>query len=650
MNPLPSVEFSVLGRGIRITDFFNQGAFGRIYRTNDPEFLVKVAEPGEEVAAALGLVEYRERARLRYQALVARKFSLDAELDCLPRMKQEALVPDGSRAPCFLMKLARGEPLRPDLPRPGSGNLVTAKGVVAAFRKLHALGVVQVDVKLDNIIRLPNGDVRLIDVDGGSLRGGFVPMGEVSDAFAAPEVYRPGIEPGDFEGHLIAEHWAVAVLLYRLLVDGKGPFPIAGVEQPYPRNYIAGLQGKAPEWPRRFQSHLMAQRKLPIAVCKNFERTFRSSNAHQRTDLTGWQLVLRGWQSGEYDQPIGFSPPLRTPAPPVAVPLVLPLPAKGLQPGIGVALGFVGSLVLGALLLSAVLQRQPPTAPTVEATDNIVVDYGPLQHGLRRYSSNPFSVPTWSYGGGAGITLDLTSAAVRSTETVLTFRAVGGPRPDLLLYEPPKAGKPHFINRMGMVSEELYLLDGTGAKLYSLSGFEGGSQSWFNTSARRINIAPGEVVELAVRFSAVSESASTLTFVSPRLNGWQAEWRWNDIPLRGVEVVAEEKASKLPPVSRLEDPNDGIARESDSATARFRANLRAEPRPLAPAAPPPFERPTPSEAAQSSLELAQSLFSEHRYDEARQACNRALEVDPGNSRARELLRTIERTLAVLSQP
>ena len=299
MSDLPTVDFFVDGRQARITEFFNQGAFGRIYTTSVDGYLVKVAEPSEEVLDSQDLGEYRDRARKRYQELVARNFPLDQELDCLPRIKGEAVLPDGSSAPCYLMKRARGQPLNPGSLNPGKWNLPTAMRVEAAYRKLHSLGVVQVDVKLDNIIRLSSGDVRLIDVDGGALRGGFVPMGALSDAFAAPEIYVPGLDPQDFEGHRFAEHWAVAVLLYRLLVDEKGPFPIAAVRDPYPANYVANLGGRLPEWPRGFQRQLMVKRGLTSAVYGCFATTFSPKSATVRTDLTRWRRVLHAWASGE---------------------------------------------------------------------------------------------------------------------------------------------------------------------------------------------------------------------------------------------------------------------------------------------------------------------------------------------------------------
>lgn len=239
---------------------------------------------------------------------------------------------------------------------------------------------------------------------------------------------------------------------------------------------------------------------------------------------------------------------------PSAVPGLVPVGAgtsSHITRRIGAAIGvLIGVIVLVSVLASLSKLQSPQTKTLTASTEHALVDRGPLRPGLRRYSNTPFAVRTWFFDRLGGVDCSLMSVIVRQRETVLNCRIVGGARPRYLLYEPPKAGKPHFNNRIGMVSEELYLIDGTGAKLYSLSGFEGGSQSWFNTYARRINIAPGEVVDLTVRFPAVSESTSRVTFVSPSLNGWQAQWRWNDIPLRGMEVVAEEALINPPWLSR----------------------------------------------------------------------------------------------------
>lgn len=81
----------------------------------------------------------------------------------------------------------------------------------------------------------------------------------------------------------------------------------------------------------------------------------------------------------------------------------------------------------------------------------------------------------------------------------------------------------------------------------------------------------------------------------------------------------------------------------------MREKLRIKSPPAAPAAV-PSEPATPSESVQSDIKLAQYFFGERQYDEAKRACERSLALDPSISRARELLRTIVRTLTVLRQP
>ena len=143
------------------------------------------------------------------------------------------------------------------------------------------------------------------------------------------------------------------------------------------------------------------------------------------------------------------------------------------------------------------------------------------------------------FGSGAGLDVQLLAANIRSHEVELSFRVRAEKQQEFLLYEPP-GGSAHVRNVMGREVavdrslEELYLLDDSGAKHYSTTGFVGGQQANFDlyNFTRRIKVGSKEEVVLTAIFPVEVKSTSSLTFVSPSLGKWQREWRWPGIVLK----------------------------------------------------------------------------------------------------------------------
>ena len=123
--------------------------------------------------------------------------------------------------------------------------------------------------------------------------------------------------------------------------------------------------------------------------------------------------------------------------------------------------------------------------------------------------------------GSTGVDIRLISARVDLEGIVISFGVRAGERPDYLLFF-PQNWKDVFGYDAG-----LYIEDPSGRRSFSISGFTGGHQSAFNRSVKRIDIAAREEVIVSARFPTMS--GSSLSFVSPRQNGWQSEWRWDGI-------------------------------------------------------------------------------------------------------------------------
>lgn len=141
--------------------------------------------------------------------------------------------------------------------------------------------------------------------------------------------------------------------------------------------------------------------------------------------------------------------------------------------------------------------------------------------------------------GGGGLEVQLLSAAFSERQFEVSFRVRSDDRGGFLLYEPPggSARTRNIFGKQVMVDrdlQEIYLSDDWGKKYYSTTGLAGGKQVNFDlyNFTRRINLAPREEVVLTASFPPLDGNASFVTFVSPGLSKWQAEWRWPAISLK----------------------------------------------------------------------------------------------------------------------
>jgi hypothetical protein len=213
----------------------------------------------------------------------------------------------------------------------------------------------------------------------------------------------------------------------------------------------------------------------------------------------------------------------------LGLPAVTPRSPSGISPTLIFLVCGVAVVAYVAIWLT--LMTRPLT--TSRAVNRIVVPRPevPLKMGVRHYNTPSRHVQTWGFGGGTGVDVQLVQANVEPKGIEVVFRVHAGDHGDLLLYEPP--GSKH--QRQNDTNfEELYVQDETGARFYSTTGLIGGRQSSFNNYnlIRRVNFGPREEVVLSARFPSISTKTSTITFVSPALNGWQNEWRWSPIALR----------------------------------------------------------------------------------------------------------------------
>lgn len=231
--------------------------------------------------------------------------------------------------------------------------------------------------------------------------------------------------------------------------------------------------------------------------------------------------------------------PPAAPEPPVApsgIPIYQPPPAR-ISPAAPVKRGTPGWVkllaILAILFMLFSLASNGEQPREERTTDTAVIDtmvtampHPQLQRGVRRYTPNPFHLPTWASGPAVDAAVDmvLTSVIVRDHETLVTFDI----RSDYYA---------------AILYDQLYLIIDGATTLRSTSGLEGGRQSRFDDvgRVRRIDILPGESVVLVARFPQLPDDAKTLKFASPRLEGRQSGWAWEGIELREITVFPEEQ-------------------------------------------------------------------------------------------------------------
>jgi hypothetical protein len=316
------------------------------------------------------------------------------------------------------------------------------------------------------------------------------------------------------------------------------------------------------------QKHLNAAYEIlgdPVKRAR-YDSTRSESSARTRPPEQDYSTAGRSYYETphpEAENQSEYSPP---PAPTRAY--EEPTPAS--KPGIGgvlliAALAFMtislircaGGVVHSSRTLGALETRTPPPATPIPYNPREHFIVNPLSvetptpqapktpalvYGLRPVNSDWMQLRSWTDFGfhqrpipdaprGAGIAIQLAYVNVQPTQIEIGFR-VYSPRgtPEVLLYDPKEVTGNTLVPGTP-VNERLFLLDDKGRKVYSTTGFIGGSQSPFNRLARAIKIPPSGVVSLSCWFPMMAKDATKIKFVSPEpdpLN--QDEW-WFEIPI-----------------------------------------------------------------------------------------------------------------------
>jgi hypothetical protein len=303
-----TIESSQYGKHLMIGKERNRGGQGRIWQTDDPCVLLKQFEPAFITDDPARQEMVRHKAERIYHALCVVNKGTQVELRSLPREYVSLMG-----KPCYLMEKAEGELLQTILrgqDTPQEERLALGCALARAMRLLHAGQMIHVDVHPENyiVLRTPTGwIVYILDIDGGGLfspPGPIYPMSQPKRIYKAPELAARKWQQLHKENLFFApDDWALAVLLYQLLVDYEGPFcsvrkhPDSAVTNyaPYPP---FAYREPGTHWPLPWQEAVMSRAALPDQVISYFYATFQyrfaltEKNKSPRPTAEQWEAAL----------------------------------------------------------------------------------------------------------------------------------------------------------------------------------------------------------------------------------------------------------------------------------------------------------------------------------------------------------------------
>ncbi|MBM3855794.1 MAG: serine/threonine protein kinase, partial [Verrucomicrobia bacterium] len=165
-----SARYDVLG-------LLGSGSSADVYRVRDlasgEERALKVLrDPGDAAAVLAFRREFLLLLRMRHPALV--------------NVHEFEVLPDGR--PAFSAEVVSGDSLGALAPLPGPEAIAAVRDLALALDHLHRAGLVHCDLKPDNAVRMPEGNVKLLDLGlaqaPGEGRAGGTPV------YMAPEIAR----------------------------------------------------------------------------------------------------------------------------------------------------------------------------------------------------------------------------------------------------------------------------------------------------------------------------------------------------------------------------------------------------------------------------------------------------------------------------
>lgn len=262
-------------KSVKLISAGPSGGEGTIYTTSIPNIVAKIYKP-----------EKLDRAKFEKLSLMMTK-SINCEGVCFPLA---LLYNDKNEFVGYLMNKAEGKELQrcvfiPQLLKknfPGWTKVDTVTlcvTILKKFKYLHERNIILGDINPNNILVVSPSQVYFVDTDSYQIEGFPCPVGTIN--YTAPEIQRK--EYSSFLRTPDNEYFAVATLLFMIMLPGKPPYSLQGGENQIDNiingdfAYAFGIcsTGKAPEGMWRFcWSH------LPYGLKEYFYETFRKGGKH----------------------------------------------------------------------------------------------------------------------------------------------------------------------------------------------------------------------------------------------------------------------------------------------------------------------------------------------------------------------------------
>lgn len=263
------------------------GGEGNIFETSDSEIIAKIYKPEKLYASKHDKIKLMLSKGLFFDGICF-------PLSCLYNDKREFVG--------YTMRKAYGVELGKSIFIPnllkkkfyGWTKKETIQLCITILKKiiyLHSNNIILGDINPANILIKSPTQVFFVDVDSYQIGGYPCPVGTIN--FTAPEIQRKKYDT--FLRTFENEHFAIATLLFMIMLPGKTPYSLQGGESqiqnilnmdfPYPSGEKS--LKKAPNGPWRYcWSHL--PRFLKDSFYENFQKDGKYSNPKNRFSATKW--------------------------------------------------------------------------------------------------------------------------------------------------------------------------------------------------------------------------------------------------------------------------------------------------------------------------------------------------------------------------
>jgi serine/threonine protein kinase len=262
-------------REVKLTEALASGGEGTIYHTDMPNLVAKIYDKNK-----INKFKYEKIKLMLTKNIVYRGISFP--IASLYNTKNEFVG--------FLMPKARGKELQkcvfiPPLLKKNFPNWKkhdTVQLCITILKKikyLHDKNIILGDINPNNILVVSPKEVYLVDADSFQIEGFPCPVGTTN--FTAPEIQRKNY--GSFLRTIGNDQFAVATLLFMIMLPGKPPYSLQGGESQSENivnmDFAYGLgeesNGRTPDGPWKFcWSH------LPYKLKEAFYQTFKKGEGH----------------------------------------------------------------------------------------------------------------------------------------------------------------------------------------------------------------------------------------------------------------------------------------------------------------------------------------------------------------------------------